>query len=227
MFFIRILGSRLLKFAAEQQAHHQVMDTHGVQDMRAMLKRTRKTAWQRESRRNAAEHITDMFKITVAILMLLSTPWDIIRAIALTRRKEWQGVRFKDGLTNTKIQSIAKAGLQLKPSLAHEPLNEESHCVLGAKKMMFECKLALWVRYQNAKGIIVPAELVVSTYFRLWGFGPHGINLTQHLGQLSKRKRRCKWLHTFRRRWDLSVGAFPRRPSLSPESTQKKARMEA
>ena len=153
----------------------------------------------------------------------METPWDMIRAIAMTLTKEWKNIRSVNGWTKEKIAEVARAGVRLKPSLTHGPLTEEDVQVLRVKRRVMECMVCFWVVHHNLNGIVVPAELIVEEYRKQWGLGPHGPLVTQHLDQMMKKKRKEKWLTTFRTKWNLQVGTFPRRPSLTTEDIRKKA----
>ena len=122
---------------------------------------TIKKACQRKQKQ---EHLTPGLKIMICILVLLETPWNIIAAIATCKMALLQGARCDSPWTIEKLKQVAKDGLQLKPSLVEGPLDDEVHDVFIAKKMLAECKLALWIMGQDVKGITMPARAVIEQY---------------------------------------------------------------
>ena len=191
-------------------------------DRLAEIKRSMTACKKATQRIRAPECISGGLKILIATLTFLKTPWGIIRAIAMSHCAKSKCMRIAGEWHNDKLKELAKQGMQLKPNLAHEPLNEKDPMVFAAKRKVAECKLCLMVLHHNLKGVVMPAALVLQEYRRLWGMGPHEQLLTQHLEQLMKKGRRNKWRRAWRHRWQLDVGALPQRASVTPVEIKEK-----
>ena len=173
-------------------------------------------------RKEQQEHLPPSLKIMVCILVLLETPWELIAAVATCKVSLLPEARSDSPWTTEKIKQVAQDGLLLKPSLVEGPLNDELHEVFSAKKMLAECKLAFWIMEQNVKGITMPASTVIEHYIQSWGIADHKPSLTAHLHALGKKQRRKNWLQTFKKKWNLEVGALPHRPDLLPHQITNK-----
>ena len=193
-------------------------------DTLVLLKRKIRTNQQSIRRLSAVEHIPPSVKIMVAILVLMTEPWDMIKAIVKCTSGFWRNMRIASAWTIEKIQEVAKDGVKLKPSLLDGQLNNEDVEVFRARRWVAEFKLCLWLLHHNLKGITVPAELVVEEYKRMWGMGPHGARLTQHLWQLLNKPRQKKWCRAFRDKWPINIGCLPRRACLQPSEIEEKVR---
>lgn len=185
-----------------------------------LLDATRK----QQERRQKDNHVTRGLQILVCMLVLLEAPWGLIASICKCKATKTQQPGVVIAWDVSRLQEIARAGLQQRPTLPMEATNFNSFYTHKARKWIAEAKVTAWVVQQNEKGLAVPGSLVLEQYLTHWGIGPHGPLVVKHLAQFASPRQGKSWLLAWRRRWDLQVNPMQTSCSLKPDIIKNKAR---
>ena len=96
-----------------------------------------------------------------------------------------------------------------------------------AQRVVEEWRTAVWLLEQNAKGIAVPSAALLRRYVLGWPRPLITPEAEQHLLCIQRKRYTAKWLHFFRKRWDIKWKKLPARNPLPHDELRRKVRDNA
>ena len=208
-----------------QSCHHSpllvAMENQCTEELK-QVKRLLRSEYERQRRQERKDGIPRSVKVLLTILVLMRTPWDVMLAIATCAMSLKTKQKHKVKWDTATIKKAAKEGMKLNPNLRFEELDNERQKVFEARRWVIECNLCFWILSKNVKGVICPAQMVLTEYNRLWGMGPHGPRVSEHLNSLRKVRMKAHWLQALRKKWHLDLGRLPKRAPMTLQDIKDK-----
>jgi hypothetical protein len=93
-----------------------------------------------------------------------------------------------------------------------------------AQRIVAEWRAAVWLLEQNNKGIAVPSAALLQQYILAWPRPLTTPEAEQHLLRTQSKRYSAKWLHFFRKRWDIRWKKLPARNPLPEDALRRKVR---
>jgi hypothetical protein len=91
-----------------------------------------------------------------------------------------------------------------------------------AQRVVEEWRTAVWLLEQNAKGIAVPSAALLRRYVLGWPRPLITPEAERHLSCIQRKRYTAKWLHFFRKRWDIKWKKLPARNPLPHDELRRK-----
>ena len=191
----------------------------GKQTISKAIAATRKQIW-----RNArSECLSEGLKKVIAMLVLLGAQWECMAAVLTLKAGRLKRTRMAiESTTTDKLKEMAVQGFHKNPWLAQIVDNVEHAFHLQVKKLWLQWRTAQWLQVQNFKGVGVPSSMVWKHYRNMWGSGPHGLNVSNHLNAFDKKNGQRHWMGKFRRSWGFVYGKMPAKASMTAKEISKK-----
>ena len=163
----------------------------------------------------------------IATLVLLGAHWECMAAVLTLKKGKLTRARLaNESMTTDKLQEMAILGFQNNPWLADIVDNVEHAFHLRETKLWFQWRTAQWLQIQNFKGVCVPSSMVWKHYRNLWGSGPHGLYVSNHMDAFDKKNGQRHWVGRFRRSWGCIYGKMPANVNLTAKDISKKVSKE-
>ena len=86
-----------------------------------------------------------------------------------------------------------------------------------------EYHTTLWLLSQNNKGIAVPSPALLRFYLAQWERPATSAECYDHLQRIQRQHYERKWLHSFRKRWNVMWRRLPARSPLPADEARRKA----
>jgi hypothetical protein len=101
-------------------------------------------------------------------------------------------------------------------------LAQGRHESLLAQRVVAEWRAAVWLLQQNNKGIAVPSRALLQQYVLGWQRPLITVEAEEHLLRIQTKRYSAKWLHFFRKRWDIRWKKLPARNPLPADDLRRK-----
>jgi hypothetical protein len=106
-------------------------------------------------------------------------------------------------------------------------LAQGRHESLLAQRVVAEWRAAVWLLQQNNKGIAVPSRALLQQYVLGWQRPLITVEAEEHLLRIQNKRYSAKWLHFFRKRWDIKWKKLPARNPLPEDDLRRKVHHNA
>ena len=113
------------------------------------------------------------------------------------------------------------------PTLRAKTLAQGKQETLLAQRVLAEWRTALWLLEQNNKGIAVPSAALLQRYVVAWPRPLSTVEAEKHLLRVQRKRYTAKWLHFFRKRWEIRWKKLPSRNPLPADDLRRKVRSNA